>query len=165
MVPASILNRAVSRGIDLVIALSLAEALPRAGWVAGLLYILIADGVSGGQSLGKKILGLRVITSEGEACGLRESILRNLIFGVGVLLWMVPILGWALLGAAIAVEFLVLMGSKKGKRLGDEFADTAVVYEAGHEDAATCAKDDDSAADSGDDDDSDDEDKEENSSE
>ncbi len=138
MVSVSILNRAVSRGIDLVIALAVAEALPRAGWFAAVLYILVADGVAGGQSLGKKLLGLRVIGANGEPCGLKDSIMRNLMFGLGILFWTLlhPILGWPLLAAAIGVEFLVLIGSDKGRRLGDELAGTTVVDGKGHEDEA-----------------------------
>ena len=138
MVSVSILNRAVSRGIDLVIALAVAEALPRAGWFAAVLYILVADGVAGGQSLGKKLLGLRVIGADGEPCGLKDSIMRNLMFGLGILFWTLlhPILGWPLLAAAIGVEFLVLIGSDKGRRLGDELAGTTVVDVMGHEDEA-----------------------------
>ncbi|HEB01888.1 MAG TPA: RDD family protein [Nitrospirae bacterium] len=138
MVSVSILNRAVSRGIDLVIALAVAEALPRAGWFAAVLYILVADGVAGGQSLGKKLLGLRVLGADGEPCRLKDSIMRNLMFGLGILFWTLlhPILGWPLLAAAIGVEFLVLIGSDKGRRLGDELAGTTVVDVMGHEDEA-----------------------------
>ena len=139
MVPVSILNRAVSRGIDLVIALAVAEALPRAGWVAAVLYVLVADGVSNGQSIGKKLLGLRVLTADGEPCSIRDSIMRNIMFGLGMLFWTLlhPILGWPLLAATIGVEFLVLMGSDKGRRLGDELAGTTVIDEHDNEDADT----------------------------
>ncbi len=135
MASVSLLNRAVSRGMDLVIALAVAEALPRAGWVAAVLYILVADGISNGASVGKKLLGLRVLSASGEPCGLKDSIMRNLMFGMGVLFWTVlhPILGWPLLAAAIGVESLVLMGSDNGRRLGDELAGTRVTYEPGHE--------------------------------
>ncbi len=136
MASVSLLNRAVSKGMDLVIALAVAEALPRAGWVAAVLYILVADGISNGASVGKRLLGLRVLSASGEPCGLKDSIMRNLMFGIGVLFWTVlhPILGWPLLAAAIGVESLVLMGSDNGRRLGDELAGTRVTYEPGHED-------------------------------
>ena len=136
MASVSLLNRAVSKGMDLVIALAVAEALPRAGWVAAVLYILVADGISNGASVGKRLLGLRVLSASGEPCGLKDSIMRNLMFGMGVLFWTVlhPILGWPLLAAAIGVESLVLMGSDNGRRLGDELAGTRVTYEPGHED-------------------------------
>lgn len=134
MVSVSLLNRAVSKGMDIVIALAIAEVLPRAGWVAAVLYVLVSDGVGGGQSIGKKLLGLRVLNSDGAPCGLKDSMLRNLLLGLGVFLWKIPLLGWPLLAAAIIVEFLVLMGSDSGKRLGDELADTHVEYESGHED-------------------------------
>ena len=57
------------------------------------------------------------------------------MFGLGILFWTLlhPILGWPLLAAAIALEFLVLIGSDKGRRLGDELAGTTVVDDMGHE--------------------------------
>ncbi len=60
------------------------------------------------------------------------------MFGLGILFWTLlhPILGWPLLAAAIALEFLVLIGSDKGRRLGDELAGTTVVDEKGGEDEA-----------------------------
>jgi uncharacterized RDD family membrane protein YckC len=134
MTSATLLNRAIAKGIDLVLALAIAETLPRVGWVAAILYVLVADGVGGGQSLGKKLLGLIVLDKDGNPCPLKSSILRNILFGAGVFLWNIPLLGWALLAAAIIIEFLVLMGSAEGKRLGDELAGTRVFYEAGHED-------------------------------
>ncbi len=135
MASVSLLNRAVSRGMDIVIALAVAEVLPRAGWVAAVLYILVADGISNGSSLGKKLIGLRVLDKNGKPCGLKDSIMRNLMFGLGILFWTMlhPVLGWPLLAAAIGVEFLVLMGSTEGKRLGDELAGTRVVEESEYE--------------------------------
>jgi uncharacterized RDD family membrane protein YckC len=127
MAQVSLLNRGVARGIDLALALAVAAIVPRAGWLAAVLYILVADGISGGQSLGKRFLGLMVIGPEGGPCGIKDSILRNILFGAGVLLWVIPVIGWLLLAAAVVVELLVLMGSGQGIRLGDELAGTRVV--------------------------------------
>ena len=128
----TILTRTVSKSIDLVLAMAVAEALPKAGWLAGLLYLLICDGLWEGQSVGKKLMGLRVVTAGGGICGIRESILRNLIFGTGLVLWKIPYLGWLLLAAVAALEFIVLLGSDDGTRLGDELAKTRVVPAGGH---------------------------------
>ena len=128
MIGVSLLNRGVARSIDLVLALAIADVLPRAGWIAAVLYVLVADGVMNGQSIGKMVLGLRVLNSEGEPCGLKDSILRNALLGVGVFLWNIPLLGWLMLLGAVGIELLVLLGSKSGLRLGDELAKTSVVY-------------------------------------
>jgi uncharacterized RDD family membrane protein YckC len=61
-------------------------------------------------------------------CTPRESILRNAPFAVGMVLWrFIPYLGWMLMVGVIALEFLVLLGSPNGKRIGDELAQTSVV--------------------------------------
>jgi uncharacterized RDD family membrane protein YckC len=46
---------------------------------------------------------------------------------VGLLLYRVPWVGWIFIAGISAMEFLILLGSKNGRRLGDEFAKTAVI--------------------------------------
>jgi uncharacterized RDD family membrane protein YckC len=128
---AGLLLRVVSKGIDFILILAAAEALPKAGWLAGLIYLLISDGLINGQSLGKKLTGLRVETAEGAPCTIKDSIVRNSTLAVGLLLWKIPFLGWILLAAVVALEFIILIGSKEGARLGDEIAKTSVVEIAG----------------------------------
>lgn len=127
MAQGSLLNRVVAKGIDLTIALVIAGIVPRLGWLAAVLYVLVADGISEGRSPGKRLLRLAVLGPEGEPCGLKDSIIRNIVLGAGVLLLPIKYIGWLLLAAAIAVEFLVLLGSAEGVRLGDELAGTRVV--------------------------------------
>jgi uncharacterized RDD family membrane protein YckC len=124
---AGLLLRSVSKTIDLVIVLAVIEALPRAGWLAGFLYILISDGLMGGQSIGKRLIGLRTVGEGGEACSIRESILRNGTLGFGLVLYKIPFVGWLLLLAIVLFEFVVLVGSTEGRRLGDEIGRTSVV--------------------------------------
>jgi uncharacterized RDD family membrane protein YckC len=128
---AGLLLRVVSKSIDFILILAAAEALPKAGWIAGLIYLLISDGLINGQSLGKKLTGLRVETATGAPCTIKDSIVRNSTLAVGLLLWKVPFLGWILLAAVVALEFIILIGSKEGARLGDEIAKTSVVEIAG----------------------------------
>jgi uncharacterized RDD family membrane protein YckC len=128
---AGLLLRVVSKGIDFIVILAAAEALPKAGWLAGLTYLLISDGLINGQSLGKKLTGLRVETTEGVPCTIKDSILRNSTLAVGLLLWKIPLVGWLLLAAVMALEFIILIGSKENARLGDEIAKTSVVEIAG----------------------------------
>lgn len=131
-----ILNRAIARSIDLIIAGALFEIVPRAGFFAGILYLLIADGLFDGRSIGKKLIGLKVVlVGTGDICGYRESILRNFIIAVAFslfgLLRDIPLLGVVLSTIVpvliLAVEGLILLGSENGMRFGDEIAKTRVI--------------------------------------
>jgi len=138
---AGFLNRIIARAIDFIIVAALYEAIPRVGFFAGLAYLLIADGLFQGRSVGKKLIGLRVIiyseTDTITACGFKESILRNIPFAAGFVVFgifnMMPIIGWIFSFITVAVvvifESLVLLGSEKGMRLGDELAKTHVIEE------------------------------------
>lgn len=130
------LHRVIARSIDLIIVGALLEMVPKAGFFAGILYLLIADGLFGGRSLGKKLIGLKVIIVEsGKACGYKESILRNFIFAIGLLFFgllrQIPLLGWVFSIlvplALLSIEGLILLGSENGKRFGDEIAKTRVI--------------------------------------
>jgi uncharacterized RDD family membrane protein YckC len=128
---AGLLLRVVARSIDLILVLAAAEILPRAGFLAGILYILIADGLAGGRSLGKRLLGLWVISEGGLSkgngpCTIKDSILRNFILAVALVLWKIPIIGWAFASLIFALELIVLTGSADGRRIGDEIAKTWV---------------------------------------
>lgn len=135
-VKTGILNRIISRGIDLIIVGALYEMVPRAGFFAGLAYLLIADALFDGRSIGKKLIGLRVVLMDsGDICGYKESILRNSIFAIGLLLFSllrgIPLLGWFLSVIIpviiLSVEGLILLGSENGMRFGDEMAKTRVI--------------------------------------
>ncbi|MDA8171917.1 MAG: RDD family protein [Nitrospiraceae bacterium] len=124
---AGLLLRVVAKSVDVIIILAAVEILPKAGFLAGVGYMLIGDGLSGGRSLGKRLLGLVVLGKEGLACQVKESILRNITLGGGIILWKVPIIGWILAAAVFALEFIILIGSPEGRRIGDEIANTRVV--------------------------------------
>lgn len=124
---ASLLLRAVSKGIDFIIILAAAEALPRAGWLAGFCYLLISDGLGGGKSIGKRLTGIRVLAGSGVPCSIKDSILRNITLALGLLFLKLPVFGWLIMLGIIALESIVLVGSKNNMRLGDEIANTSVV--------------------------------------
>ena len=73
--------------------------------------LLLRDGYRG-RSLGKRMLGLRLLTPQGEGCGYGRSVARNLPL-------IIPV--WNLLEAA-----LVIAGRK---RTGDRIARTVVTEE------------------------------------
>lgn len=74
-----------------------------------ILYTLFADGLFIGQSIGKKIKGLYVVTNDSEEpCSFFRSFIRNLTFLLG------------------PFDLISLMGSSR-RRLGDMLANTKVV--------------------------------------
>jgi uncharacterized RDD family membrane protein YckC len=125
---AGLLLRAIAKALDFIIIAVAGEVIPKAGYFAGLAYLLIGDGLFQGRSLGKKLIGLRVVSADtDEPCSFRDSILRNSVFGIGYLLYLIPWLGWIFMVIVCAFEFIILLGSKDGMRLGDEIAKTKVV--------------------------------------
>ncbi len=128
---AGTLNRFVARIIDLIIVAAFSKLLYPVGFFAGLTYLLIADGFFDGRSLGKKLINLRTIKSNGELCSYRESVLRNLTITAGYLFFFIPYVGWLFTLAIFVVEALVIIGNEKGLRIGDELAKTIVTENGG----------------------------------
>jgi uncharacterized RDD family membrane protein YckC len=125
---AGLLLRAIAKTLDFIIIAAAAEVIPRAGFFAGLAYLLISDGLFDGRSFGKKIIGLKVVSADADKpCSFKDSILRNSIFGIGYLLYKIPWFGWVFTVIAVVLEFIILLGSKNGMRFGDEIANTKVV--------------------------------------
>ncbi|TAL26695.1 MAG: hypothetical protein EPN94_02710 [Nitrospirae bacterium] len=127
---AGLLLRGVAKSLDFIIVAAAAEIIPRAGFFAGIAYLFISDGLFGGRSFGKQLIGLKVVsTTTGQACSVRDSILRNMALCIGVVLWKIPLIGWIFIALILAFEFIMLLGSKEGMRLGDELAKTTVIQE------------------------------------
>lgn len=136
---ADLSNRAIAKTIDFIIVVVLYEIIPAVGFFAGLLYLLIADGLFQGRSAGKRIIGLKVIILDqpawASACGFKESAIRNSTFAAAYILYgifhAVPLMGWLVSIVVVAVvlvfEGLVTLGSDEGMRMGDELAKTQVV--------------------------------------
>jgi uncharacterized RDD family membrane protein YckC len=125
---AGLLLRTVAKILDFIIIAAAVEIVPKAGFFAGLVYLLIGDGFFDGKSLGKKLIGLRVISVDTNTpCTFRDSILRNSIFGIGFLFYKIPWFGWIVTAIISVLEFIILLGSRDGMRLGDEIAKTKVV--------------------------------------
>lgn len=125
---AYVLNRFIAKLIDLFIVVAADEVAPPVGFLSGLAYILIADGFAGGRSIGKRLVGLQTMRLDvRETAGFRESIIRNLPFGVAQLLFAVPYVGWIGSAAVLAFESVLIVGNEHGRRLGDEVARTQVL--------------------------------------
>jgi uncharacterized membrane protein len=123
--------------MDFVIVVALAAILPYPlGPLLGFLYSLFADGVNykmfSGQSVGKKVMGLRVMsTVRKEPATLRDSGLRNAPVGVATFFAIIPIWGWlilVLIGLPLMImEIYLMLRVESGHRLGDVMGDTEVI--------------------------------------
>lgn len=88
-----------------------------------MVYIVFRDGLFNGQSVGKKILGIRVVHTDGRPISFVDSSFRNVLF------LFYPI--YALTAAVIVVEALVSLRDPQHRRLGDRIAKTCVVQKSG----------------------------------
>jgi uncharacterized RDD family membrane protein YckC len=125
---AQVLNRGIAKLIDVFIVAAADQMIVPVGFLAGLAYILIADGFAGGRSIGKRLIGLQtVLPDRRESAGFRESIIRNLPFAVAQLAFAIPYVGWIVSVAIMALEGALIIGNEQGRRLGDEIAGTQVL--------------------------------------
>jgi len=137
-----LLERFIAKFIDVLIVGAFFAFPSFVGVLAGALYILISDGLYDGRSVGKRIIGLRVVVLGNGAtpCDLRRSIVRNAEFGILILLYViigwVPYIGKLVVGLSAIVLAVVETGviitdAAGGARLGDRVAETMVVVEDG----------------------------------
>ncbi len=129
---ANTLHRFIAKAIDLLIVGFLSEIFYPFGFLAGILYILIADGFFDGQSIGKKLIGLRTVTIFDEKrIEFKESIIRNSFLALALAFSFIPFVGYFLffvVGCFIfGVESYFIIQSPKGERLGDRLAFTRVI--------------------------------------
>lgn len=134
---ADILERFLAKLIDFLIAGAFFAFPSVVGPLAGVTYILISDGLKGGGSLGKRIIGLRVVilADGGTPCDFKTSIIRNSVFGAAlasfILIGWIPYLGkllaFVLLAATVVAEAILIYTDDSGSRFGDRIAGTMVV--------------------------------------
>jgi uncharacterized RDD family membrane protein YckC len=133
----SVMNRVAAKVIDILVFVTLAVALPYPlGPLAGFAYTLFADGMNfgafRGQSVGKKIMRLRVIhIQRRRPASFRDSALRNAPVGVATFFAIIPLWGWLILGLLglplMAMEIYLMLSVETGHRLGDVMGDTEVI--------------------------------------
>lgn len=136
-VKARILNRVIAKAIDLLIVFLLAMVLfYPLGPLFGFLYSLLSDGMDfgpfKGQSVGKKIMGFRVVSLvRREPANFKDSALRNMPVGLVTFFALIPFWGWiimALLGIPLMLmEVYLMLRVETHHRLGDLMGDTEVV--------------------------------------
>jgi uncharacterized RDD family membrane protein YckC len=140
--PADSLTRFLAFLVDAVVV-GVVSSVPLVGGLAGTIYVLLRDGLDvefmRHRSLGKRVMGLRVLRDDGRAMDAAASFRRNwpLAFGsLSVLLLFIPVLGWLLIpfvllaGLVFAiVEVVRVLTAEDGRRWGDALAGTRVVRE------------------------------------
>ena len=118
--------------IDLFIVLILSVFLYPIGILLALAYISICDYIQSGQSVGKKFIGMAVVSlDDGMPCTIRQSVIRNLPISVPLLFGIIPFWGWlftVFIGIpVIFFEVYLLFKLDSGNRMGDVMADTTVM--------------------------------------
>ncbi len=126
------LHRFIAKLIDVLIIGFLSEMFYPYGFIAGLLYLLIGDGFFEGQSLGKKLIGLKVITIPDEKkAEFKESIIRNSFLALAIGFAIIPFVGFFLMFTVglfiFVVEGYYVLTNPAGERLGDRLAFTRVI--------------------------------------
>lgn len=129
--------RGLARLVDLVLAFAVANAAREAGPALAALYLLFADGLMQGQSVGKRLFGVRAMVlparagTRGRPAGYRESVLRNAPFALAGLFYGLSLVGWVLFFVVgvplVLIEAWLVWRDRLGLRIGDLFADTQVV--------------------------------------
>jgi len=132
-----LLERLLAKFIDFLFVGALFTFPSFIGPVAAITYIVISDGLKGGQSIGKRIIGLRVISMSGAnlPCDFKQSIMRNGVFGILIILYFIigpiPYIGKLMVAlawiAAIGAEIMMVYSDPAGARFCDRFAGTLVV--------------------------------------
>jgi uncharacterized RDD family membrane protein YckC len=130
----SAFNRVVGKSIDGLVILTV-FFLGKAIWFplglgAALLLCSFQDGMGTGQSVGKRILGLRVIDDQtGLGCSFFQSFQRNFPFITAVIFAAVPLFWMFFILVSvpvIALETYLLFQLPSGVRLGDVLGNTLV---------------------------------------
>jgi uncharacterized RDD family membrane protein YckC len=85
-----------------------------AGFLGVIFYFLLLEGFWDGYTLGKKVVGIKVVKEDGAACTPGASLVRNLLRIIDGLFYYV-------------VGFILMAMSDKRQRLGDRLASTVVV--------------------------------------
>ena len=136
---ADLFKRFIAFLIDGVIS-SILIYVPILGGIVSTVYTLTKDVIAyeitknpdfKNRSIGKRVMGLEVVTLEGKEMDWALSIRRNLPLAIASVCSIVPIIGWiigAIIGFIISIaEVILVITDNKGRRLGDRWADTQVV--------------------------------------
>jgi uncharacterized RDD family membrane protein YckC len=108
-------------------------------WTPMLLYHLICETLMNGQSIGKKIIGIRVVNENGGRASISQFLIRWLIRAgdwavifiviLNVFVFVFPSLRAMFLASVVLLitDLILVISSKKSQRLGDFLAHTILV--------------------------------------
>lgn len=119
-VPADWQTRSLAFLIDLILFITLFYGLGATyhfwGVFLSMIYIVFRDALFSGQSIGKKVMGIRVVHLDGRPISFVDSSFRNVLF---LIPYFLPL--------TLVVETAALFRSPDRMRLGDRIARTRVV--------------------------------------
>jgi uncharacterized RDD family membrane protein YckC len=136
---ASSQKRLMAKFIDLAIVIFLGRLpLGSGGAVLGFLYSILADSMAfkkvQGQSIGKRVLNIRVASGHGNQsriARMKTSVIRNAPVGIVTFFMIIPIPGWflsLLLGIPLfLIELSLMIRAERHQRLGDVMAESVVL--------------------------------------
>lgn len=121
-VVAAVIDMVLASGISILLVWVVPFFATQIAWLAGIGYILTRDSLPflGGQSVGKKAMKIRAVTLDGQPLtgNWEKGVIRNAAF-------IIPFFP--------LVEIYILLtretGVDRGRRLGDEWAKTRVIFE------------------------------------
>ena len=108
-------ERLIAWAIDGVLVVGLLNLFGPVRWLAGVAYVLLRDGLFDGQSVGKRIMRLRVVVQPGRRrATFRASVVRNVL--------------WIVIPPIMAITGIYyLIKDPRGRHWGDRLADAEVV--------------------------------------
>jgi len=127
--------RLIAKGVDFFLVLYVSRS-EHAFWIiVSMIYLLMADGFFQGQSLGKRIVGLKTVyldndTKEFQLATFAHSAIRNCAFAAILFLSIIPFIGivFSILGCVLVlVEVYFMYSDPENLRIGDIYAKTKVV--------------------------------------
>lgn len=135
------LSAALIDGVIAVLLTGLLGGIPALGGIIGAAYLVVRDGLEIGpvrdRSVGKHLMGLRLVRLDGKPVSLETSLLRNWMFGLGAvagILTAVPIVGGLIAPLAsfaglvlIVYEIYNVVAHPSGRRWGDRLGNTRVI--------------------------------------
>ncbi|MBF8258641.1 MAG: RDD protein [Actinobacteria bacterium] len=119
-VPADWQTRSLAFLIDMILFVSFFYGLGAShhfwGVFLSMIYIVFRDGLFSGQSVGKKVMGIKVVHKDGRPISFVDSSFRNVLFLVP---YLIPL--------TLPIETVALFRSPERLRLGDRIAKTRVI--------------------------------------
>ena len=119
-VPADWQTRSLAFLIDMILFVSLFYGLGAShhfwGVFLSMIYMVFRDGCFSGQSIGKKVMGIRVVHNDGRPVSFVDSSFRNVLF---LIPYLIPL--------TLPIEIVAMFRNPDRLRLGDRIAKTRVI--------------------------------------